>query len=172
MAIRYAPNGALVDNHSGVPIQVDDVNYAHNGVLYSWGFLNFTVQPFNIHEVDHATATDWAQKHIVGAAIYREWVGENDEEIFVRGRLFPHKFGGMGPLNQLETSRRQGIASVLSRGGEYLGWFVCERLIRGHKYLAIDGIGQMIEFEAVFVRVPIPPSEMYFPVLFGSGMLG
>ena len=58
-------------------------------MLFQWGALQFDITPFNVHEADQMTATDWARKEIAGAAIYREWVGEGDEEITLRGRVFP-----------------------------------------------------------------------------------
>lgn len=138
--------------------------------LFMWGQLQFQVHPLNIHETDHSTATDWAKKEIAGAAIYREWVGENDEEIYFRGRLFPFRIGGLENLEVLEAMRRKGVAALLMRGdGVRLGWFVCERLVRAGTFLASDGIGQVINFEAILVRVPIPPAEEEFPVWFDLG---
>jgi hypothetical protein len=125
--------------------------------------LQFEVHPLNVHEVDHSTATDWAKKEIAGAAIYREWVGENDEELFFRGRLFPYRIGGLEGLEVLEAMRRGGVAELLVRGdGRVLGWYVIERLVRQHTFLAPDGIGQVINFEAIFVRVPVPAADEEF----------
>lgn len=60
--------------------------------LYSWGAIPFETYPLNVHETQHITETDWARKEIVGAAIHHEWVGENEEEIHFRGRVFPQFF--------------------------------------------------------------------------------
>src|ERR1700674_3777942 len=57
------------------------------GGLMSWGPVVFQVWPLNYHEMQHETETDWARKQIVGAAIYREWVGENDEIRTIHGRI-------------------------------------------------------------------------------------
>jgi phage protein U len=177
-----------------------------NYVLFQWGPIQFQVFPFNIGEYSHTTAADWAKKEIAGAAMYREWVGENDEAITVKGKLFPHYFarksrerglrdpvlgpqgeigesgllrehtggypsaGGLFHLDVLDNMRRLGQAHILMRGdGWHFGWFIIDTLQRGHTYLASDGVGQMIEFEAQFQRVPIPndPSEN-FAQLFGT----
>lgn len=161
--------------------------------LYNWGVITFEVWPFNVHSVQHSTATDWARKEIAGAAIYREWVGELDEEIHFRGRVFPRFFsrearlratsgrsypvrqigqdtwtaaapeayasssGGLGHLDVMDAMRRMGQAHALVRGdGWHLGWFVIERLQRGHEHLDQWGIGQQIDFEATMQRVPVP----------------
>lgn len=63
---------------------------SNNVTLMQWSALQFRVWPLNIHEVDHQTATDWARKEIAGAPLFREWVGENDEELHLRGRVFPY----------------------------------------------------------------------------------
>lgn len=133
--------------------------------LYTWGAVAFKIFPLNIHEVDHETATDWAHKEIAGAAIYREWVGENDETLYLRGKIFPYRIGGMSELEHFETMRRRGIANLLVRGGnpgQMLGWFVCERLVRSHTFLSGEGVGQQIAFEAVMARVPVPEADSYF----------
>ena len=136
--------------------------------LYSFGPLLFEVYPLNVGEVDHATATEWSRKEIAGAAIYREWVGENDETINLRGKVFPHFFarrigggGGLNHLDVMDNMRKLGQAHTLVRGGSpgvgtHLGWFVIERLTRGHSFLHQDGIGQQIQFDATFQRVPVP----------------
>ena len=66
-----------------------------NWVLYQWGPIQFQVFPFNVNTFSHNTATDWAKKEIAGAAMYREWVGENDELITLKGLIFPHYFARM-----------------------------------------------------------------------------
>lgn len=160
--------------------------------LYSWGPLQFEVYPLSIGEIDHVTATDWARKEIAGAATYREWVGENEEEIHIRGKVFPHYFarasrqissltipqvnytgassGGLGHLDVMDNMRRLGQAHTLVRGdGWHLGWFVIERLTRGHSYLGRDGIGQQIQFEATFQRVPVPNDPAaYYPQIWST----
>jgi phage protein U len=128
--------------------------------MYTWGPLAFEVWPLNIHEFDHETDTDWAQKEIAGSAIFREWVGENDENLYFRGKLFPYRIGGMAEIELLEATRRKGIAMAMMRSGgntgTHLGWYVIEKLVRAHKFLSSEGVGQVIEFEAVFTRVPVP----------------
>lgn len=141
-----------------------------NTVLYQFGLaLFFQVWPFNVHETTHTTQTDWSRKEIAGAPIFREWVGEGDEEITLRGRVFPHVYqgrglgSGLGHLDLLDEMRRYGKANILMRGdGISLGWFVIERLSRGNHFLDQQGIGQQIDFEATFARVPAPPAETFY----------
>jgi uncharacterized protein len=150
---------------------------AINAVMFTWGPLQFQVWPLNIHEYDHETDTDWAQKEIAGSAIFREWVGENDENLYFRGKLFPYRIGGMSEIELMEATRRKGIAMAMIRSnreqGTHLGWFVVEKLVRAHKFLSSEGVGQVIEFEAVFTRVPVPadPAGQYSQ-MFEAGYVG
>lgn len=135
--------------------------------LFSWGNIQFELQPFNIHEYDHETASDWAQKQIAGAPVYREWVGENDEIISFRGRVFPYRIGGMGQLEMWEAARLQGFANMLVRGdGIIMGWFVCEKLVRAHTYLSSEGVGQQIAFETTLARIPTAGMPGYVNQIF------
>ena len=152
------PNAYATGTSTGAPSLFNPTVSSLNIYLFMWGpSIQFEVQPLNIHEYDHETETDWAHKEIAGAAIYREWVGENDEVVAVRGRVFPYRIGGMSALDDLDSQRRKGIANPLIRGdGRSLGYYVCEKLVRAHTYLSSEGIGQQIAFEAMFVRVPTP----------------
>lgn len=143
-------------------------------VLYSWGHVLFQVMPLNVHEVDYESATDWAHKEIAGAPIYREWVGENDELVHLRGRIFPYRIGGMNELESMESMRRKGVPNPLIRGNPamMLGWFVCERLVRSHTFLSTQGIGQQVTFEAVMARMPVPASDQYFAQMWQTNGAG
>jgi len=137
----------------------------HTGnTLVQWGPLQFTVAELNTHEYDLLTAAQFAKKEIAGARPPREYVGEDDAELYMRGRVFPLRLGGLDELGVMEEMREKALPHPMIDGtGDRIGggdkddaWFVLERLIRGHKHLTIDGIGQVVEFEAIFVRVPIP----------------
>jgi phage protein U len=136
-------------------------------MLMAWGPLEFDVLQLNTHEYEQITSTAFAKKEVPGIRPPREYVGEDDEEVYIRGRTFPFKFGGAEKLDALEGLRRSGMAQALVRGdGEALGWFVLERLVRSHKFLAPGGRGQIIEFEGIFVRVPVPHGDDYIAILF------
>ena len=102
---------------SGLRVQTTDPRSTAS-LLYRWGpQIEFRTWPLNIFEMDHDSDTDFALKEIAGAAIYREWVGENDETIYFRGKLFPYRIGGMNEIEIFEANRRAGIAQLLIRGG-------------------------------------------------------
>jgi phage protein U len=77
----------------------------------------------------------------------------------------------MTELELMETNRREGTAQCMVRGdGAVLGWYVIERLVRNHTFPSATGIGQVINFEALFVRVPTPSGLNEFPVLWQAAM--
>lgn len=157
-----------------------------NNTLYTWGSIPFQIYPMNVHEINHETSSDWSKKEIAGAAMYREWVGENDEQLTFQGTLFPQFFAaasqrrgavsgssqprsGLMDIDVLDNMRRLGQAHALVRGdGWHVGWFVIEKMTRGHTFLGMDGVGQKVTFEITFQRVPVPlDPNAYFPALWG-----
>jgi hypothetical protein len=131
-------------------------------MLFSWGPLQFDVHPLNTHEWEQLTGSEYARKEVAGILPPREFVGEDDEEIYLRGRVFPMRIGGLSELEALETMRRKSIAHLLARGDGFShGWFVLERLLRAHRFLLANGVGQQIDFEGVFIRVPTPNGADY-----------
>jgi phage tail protein len=173
------PNTGMTSRSNAPLLGLSQPTYAPQpkSAMYQWGPLAFEVWPLNVHEFDHETDTDWAQKEIAGSAIFREWVGENDENIYFRGKVFPYRIGGMSELELMEANRRQGIAQALIRSGgnegTHLGWYVIEKLVRAHKFLSSEGVGQVIEFEAVFTRVPIPNDPTgHFQQMWSAGYVG
>jgi hypothetical protein len=154
---------------NGASLYAPTTDSGINNVLYAWGPIQFIVVGLNTHELDHDTETDWAQKEIVNAAIYREWVGENDEQLYVRGRIFPYRIQGMTQLEAFELQRRGGIVNQLIRGdGLIMGWFACQKLVRGHTFLSAEGVGQQIAFETVLVRCPVPAADNRYSSLWGT----
>jgi phage protein U len=147
--------------------------------LMSFGPIQFEVYPLNFHEADHHTASDYARKDILESSPLREWVGEGDEEVILRGRCFPFAVtkgadgkprgigvGAKSALDQLDMVRRQHQAHQLVRTtgtqGEILGWFVLEKLQRHHSHVGAAGIGRVINFDAVFMRADIASAASYF----------
>lgn len=128
----------------------------------TWGPLQFAVQPLNYNEVDHTTEAEFARKDVAGAPPPREWVGEGDEEIYLRGKVFPMRIGGLNELEVMDAMRKDASAHAMVRGdGRRLGWFVLERMVRSHRFVAANGVGQQIDFEAIFVRIPTPRGADY-----------
>ncbi|WP_445489437.1 phage tail protein [Rhodopseudomonas sp. RCAM05734] len=136
-------------------------------MLYALGPLDFEVAPFNTHEVDRSHAADFASKDLLGRRKGHEFVGAGDERISFRGKLFPHKLGGLGELAILDALRDSGAPQLLLRGdGTPLGWFLIERVRESSSHLDGRGIGRMIEFEIELMRDDPPSAASYIANLF------
>jgi phage protein U len=138
-------------------------------VLMTWGPLRFEVFPLNIHEYDHATATDWARHEVLGAPVQREHTGTGDDELTLRGRIFPTFFrmngrkDGLDAIDAIDRFREMGFPWPMIRGdGVTLGWYVLERLSRGHAFLDSEGRGKIVSFEGHFSRFAGKPDAAEF----------
>jgi phage protein U len=87
--------------------------------------------------------------------------------MILRGRIYPHKVGGLTELEAFNALRKQGVAQMMVRGdGKVLGWFLCLTIHEVADHLRRDGIGQVITFEAQFMRAPVPGGAEYFSSLY------
>jgi phage protein U len=140
-------------------------------MLFQLGGIQFVIAPLNIYQHSFEASTDYVEKPIVGMRAPLEWVGEGPMRITLEGRLFPKRFGGLDGLAMLQMARLSGIAQFAMRGdGVPFGWFVIERVTERSTYLAIDGVGQIIEFEVALRADTMPGAAGYFGSI--MGMLG
>ena len=136
-------------------------------MLYALGPLVFDVAPLNVHEADRSAEADFANKDLMGRRKGHEFVGEGDERINMRGRLFPEKLGGLAGLAMLDQMRASGAPQILVRGdGTKLGWFIVKRVSEQHGHLGRTGIGRQIEFDIDLLRDDAPSAANYVASLF------
>lgn len=127
-------------------------------MLMQLGAVQFDVVPINTHEYDHAGSASFAAHPVVGAMPPLEAVGEGQESWTIRGKLFPHRFGGLAELDTLHAMRRAQQPQFLMRGdGVPMGWVVIIRVQEKSSYLDREGVGRVIEFD-VSVRRSQPPN--------------
>lgn len=133
-------------------------------MLGQLGPVTFEVWPVNLHETDRQAAADHVAKDVLGALRPREFVGEGDDQMTLRGRLFPEKFGGS--TDDLHALRISGTAQVYVRGdGRAMGWWLIERVSERASYLDGQGRGRVIEFEVSMVRAVPPAPASYLSTL-------
>lgn len=133
-------------------------------MLAQLGTVSFEIWPVNIHETDRQAAADHVAKDVLGTLRPREFVGEGDDQMTLRGRLFPETFGGS--TDDLHTMRVSGTAQIHVRGdGRSFGWWVIERVTERSTYLDAKGRGKVIEFEVAITRSAPPSAESYLSTL-------
>lgn len=138
-------------------------------MLYQLGGIQFSVYPLNTHEVERQASADFAAKDVIGALRPREAVGEGDNSIRLRGRLFPQKFGGLDGLAALDAMRVSQAPHILVRGdGRSYGWWVIEQISETSSQLDARGVGRVVEIDVSLVKAPGAPSAgSYIATLFG-----
>lgn len=133
-------------------------------MLFQLGALQFDAYPFPADESERKSGADFAAKDIIGAQRPREFVGEADETIVLRGLLLPHFMAtqtGMNVQDQLDildAMRASGQAQLLIRGdGRNMGWFFIERVDEKSRILDATGVGHQIEYQISLVKSPNAP---------------
>ena len=136
-------------------------------MLYQVGPLQFDIAPANLHEVNRWSATDYAKKPVVGRRQPHEYVGEGDDRLVLRGRLFPYKTGGLGCLEVANSIRASHAAQMVCRGdGAVLGWFIITDVHSRDERLGPNGVGQIIEVQISLEKADPPSAENHFANVF------
>jgi hypothetical protein len=75
----------------------------------------------------------------------------------------------MNGLQSMEVLRLAGVVNMMVRGdGDILGWYALRKLHQAHHLLSAEGVGQQIDFEAQFMRMPVPEAAMNFNQLWST----
>jgi uncharacterized protein len=137
-------------------------------MLLQIGALQFALAPLNAHEIDRQAKADYVDKKIISRPPVYEYMGDGEDTITVRGRLFPFKTGGLGAVELAYTIMESGAPQMVVRGdGKVYGWFVIVSINERAEYLAPDGVGQLIGVEVELKRADAPTAAGYFASLFG-----
>jgi len=130
------------------------------------GPVRFQIAPFNAENITHNHETDFAEKAVIGGSQPLEWVGEGAETWGISGRLFPHRFGGLGDLRILQIARQSGLPQFMMRGdGALMGWVNIMRVSEGSTYLDAKGVGKVIDFDLTVRRCSAPFAGKYFSIM-------
>jgi len=125
-------------------------------MLYMMGSLTFDTFPFNVDEVERTADAVLASKPLIGTANGKEFTGEGDEKIVLKGQLLPSKIGGLTELELAHSMRRNGVRFPLQRGDgfRYPSWYAIAKISEGHKELMRDGVGFVITYTIEIESVP------------------
>lgn len=106
------------------------------------------IYPLNFESVDRNSAATFAEKAVVGRRPILEAVGAGEETFELSGKLFPHKFGGLGALELLRSQMLAQETLPFMRGdGTPLGWVVITDLKDKSKFLGPQGVGRMVDVD-------------------------
>jgi len=131
--------------------------------LMTLGGVPFEAYPFNTHEYAESGSVPFVEKAVIGGKPPKEFVGEDNEELTINGKLLPIKLGGLDTLDMVKQMKSSGQPQFLMRGdGKPLGWFVICKLNAKSTYLTDQGIGQVVEFDIALSESGSPTAEDYF----------
>ena len=111
-------------------------------MLFMLGGVPLDTAPFNIDEWDRSAKADFAVKPVIGAPPRREFMGEGEDMVTLRGQLLPTRIGGLNELEALHGFRRAGRSVPVMRGDDVMmGWFVILSIEEKHESLGREAIG-------------------------------
>ena len=131
-------------------------------MLFQVGPLTISRRPYNIEEWSREASASWAKKELLGRRPDREFTGEGEESLTLKGTLHPfhrNAFAGLSSLELAQTLRRTGQAVFVTRGdGTVFGFYAIESVSERHSSLGphTAGVGQEIEHEIKLVPVGQP----------------
>jgi phage protein U len=126
-------------------------------MLYLLGALRIEVAPFNVHETDERSESDFVVKPVVGTAAPLEYVGPGTSEITLNGRLFPEALGGRSGLAVLAAMQASGQPQYLIRGdGRPYGWHAILGVDVRSEFLDARGVGKKLDVTIRLRKAPGP----------------
>lgn len=130
-------------------------------MLYMLGALTFDTFPFNVDEMERDATAVLAEKPLIGTANGKEFTGEGDDRIVLKGQLLPARIGGLTELELAHAMRRGGARFPLMRGDGYRfpHWYAITRIREGHKELMRDGVGFVVDHTIELDSVPADAGE-------------
>jgi phage protein U len=144
-------------------------------MLYMIGPVLIDVFPLNANEVERDTGADYAPKDLVGRLRDREFVGEGDFTLTLKGKLLPNREpfpGGLLLLDVLHGVRLAGMPIFVMRGDFMpMGWFVLETIKEQHEFLSPTGVGMVISHEFKLTKVSQSRGNQFFGGDAGSSLI-
>ena len=133
-------------------------------MLWQVGPLTISRRPYNIEEWTREASASWAKKELLGRRPEREFTGEGEETLTLKGKLHPFNRNAIAGLSSIELAhslRRSGQAVFVTRGdGTIYGFYAIESMSEAHSAIGpqTGGIGQEIAHELKLVPVGQPGS--------------
>lgn len=131
-------------------------------MLWQVGPLTISRRPYNIEEWSREASASWAKKDLLGRRPDREFTGEGEEKLSLKGRLHPFNRRAIAGLSSLELAHslcRTGQPVFVTRAdGRVFGFYGIESVKEDHSAIGphTGGIGQQIDHELNLVPVGQP----------------
>ncbi|GJD88168.1 hypothetical protein BHAOGJBA_1681 [Methylobacterium hispanicum] len=122
-------------------------------MLWQVGPLTISRRPYNIEEWSREASASWAKKELLGRRPDREFTGEGEETLTLKGTLHPFNRNAIAGLSSLDLAHslcRSGQAVFVTRAdGRVFGFYGIISVSETHSAIGphTGGIGQQIEHE-------------------------
>lgn len=140
-------------------------------MLWLVGPLVVSRRPYNIEEWRRQVTASWARKDLLGRRPEREFTGEGEERLSLRGTLHPFNRNALGGLSSLALAQglvRSGSPVFVTRGdGTVYGFYAIESVDEVHVALGphTAGVGQVVQHELALVPIGQPGAGQAFDML-------
>ncbi len=99
------------------------------------GGFAFEALGFGYQDVGRNLSTPWAKQAVAQQLDGLQWVGPSEDEIEIKGVLFPEEFGWMASLEGLRQAALKGVALMMvSLGGVIFGYHTIQAISEDRSY--------------------------------------
>lgn len=118
-----------------------------------WGLFPFSVQTMPHEEFEKTTTFKYAENNRIGKSNSLQFMGKGNDEITLKGVLFPMVTGGRNVVDLFKIQSELGIAfPLIESSGRIHGTFVCTSVAETCKYLESNNAPNRIDFTISFKR--------------------
>ncbi|WP_107992062.1 phage tail protein [Breoghania corrubedonensis] len=105
------------------------------------GGFAFEALGFSYEDVGRTLSTPWAKQAVAQRFDALQWTGPGEDEIEIKGAIFPQEFGGTASLEGLRQAAQTGVALMMvSLGGTIFGYHTIQSISEDRSYH--DAFGQ------------------------------
>jgi uncharacterized protein len=121
--------------------------------LLTWGDYDFEVGGASFEELAHKFGGRWSKPPVFGRRPPGQYLGPGEEEIMLRGTIFPADMG-RGTLDQIVAMQAEAgngtVDMLFSGAGDAMGLFRLEEVSYRSTNLLRDGTPQKVDYTLKF----------------------
>lgn len=124
------------------------------------GEYRFAVSAAAYEELAHTASWRWPAQERIGAPPARQYLGPGEEEISLRGTIYPAHRGGLGQIDAMRAEAGRGRPLMLIDGdGRVWGKWCITRLEQTQRLFYAAGRPRKVEFRLTLVHYGEAPER-------------
>lgn len=121
--------------------------------MLTMGEYRFAASAAAYGELTHADSWRWPAQERIGAPPARQYLDPGDEEISLRGTIYPEHRSGLGQIDAMRAEAGRGRPLLLVGGdGRVWGKWCIARLEQTQRVFYADGRPRRVEFRLTLVH--------------------